>query len=101
MTLAAPPPDEHTFQDALVRVLRERGLEARDSWVSVRVVNAPWPRERTYTVVIAYPPARVALASALQRPIQPNAEKKNLVEVWVLDEPQARQICEGAHPSER
>ena len=91
---ATPPPDERTVRSALLRVLRERGLEPRDGWVSVRVVTAQWPRERTYTVVIAYHPARVALADMLRR--NADSAKKNAVGVWVLDESEARELCKGA-----
>jgi hypothetical protein len=76
-----------------LRLLRERGLEPREGWVSVRVINAPWPRERTYTVVIAYHPARVALSGALRRTT--SSAEKEAVGVWVLDEAEARQLCEG------
>ena len=90
--MAIPAPDEKSVRDALLRVLRERGLEPSDGWVSVRVVHAPWPRERTYTIVIAYQPARVALSDILRR--NATSAEKYAVGVWVLDEPEARQLCE-------
>jgi hypothetical protein len=90
---ATPPPDEKTVRNALLRVLRDRGLEPRDGWVSVRVVNAPWPRDRTYTVIIAYHPARVALLEVLQRATR-NAET-HAVGVWVLNESEARHLSNG------
>jgi len=89
-----PPPDEKTVRDALPRVLRDRGLEPRDGWVSVRLVNAPWPRDRTYTVIIAYHPARVALLEVLRRATR-NAETQG-VGVWVLNESKARHVSNGA-----
>ena len=89
-----PSPDENTVRDALLRALRERGLEPRDGWVSVRLVNAPWPRDRTYTVIITCHPARVALLEVLRRTTR-NAETR-AVGVWVLNESEARQLCAGA-----
>jgi hypothetical protein len=92
MTATAPPLDEKTVRDALLRALRQVGLKPQDSWVTVRVAHAPPPRDRVYTVVIAYQPARVALSGVL-RPT--NRTEKYGVGVWVLDEPQARGLCEG------
>ncbi len=81
-------------RDALLRALRERGLEPREDWVSVRVVNAPWPRKRTYTAIIAYHPTRLALSKVLRRVT--SSGKKEAVEVCVLNESEARQLCAGA-----
>ncbi len=78
-------------------------MEPREDWVSVRVVNAPWPRERTYTAIIAYHPTRLAVSNLLRRVT--SSGKKAAVEVWVLNESEARQLCEGAsngaQPGER
>jgi hypothetical protein len=81
-------------REALLRALRERGLEPREGWVSVRVVNAPWPQERTYTAIIAYHPTRLALTRVLRRVT--SSRKKEAVEVWVLNESETRQLCAGA-----
>jgi hypothetical protein len=89
-----PPPDEKIVQDALLRVLREHGLEPREGWVSVRLVNALWSRERTYTVIIASHPARLALLGVLRRTTR-SAETR-AVGVWVLNESEAHQLCAGA-----
>jgi hypothetical protein len=75
-------------------MLSERGLEPRDAWLSVRLVK--WPRERMYTVIIAYQPARVVLAGLLGRDM--GSVKRNAVGVWVLDESEARDLCDGARP---
>ena len=93
-TTRTPPPTEKTVRDALLRALRVRGLEPQESWVSVRLAYAPWPRERAYTVVIAYQPARVPLARVLRR--STGSFEREPVGVWVLDEAEARQLCEGA-----
>jgi hypothetical protein len=90
---ATPPPDEKTVRDALLRELTVRGLKPQDSWVSVRVARPPWPPDRTYTVVIAYLPARVALSGVLRR--STSSAEKYAVGVWVLDEAEARELCEG------
>ena len=87
-----PAPDEKGVRDALLRVLRELGLDPKDDWISVRVVNAAWSKERTYSVVIAYEPARAALGGVLPRCVG-NAEKY-AVGVWVLDQSDARALCE-------
>jgi len=89
-----PPPDENTVRHALLRALRVRGLEPQSSWVSIRIAHPPFSGERTYTVVIAYQPARVALAGLLRRTTS-SAEKYE-VGVWVLDESEARELCKGA-----
>ena len=89
-----PPPDEKTVRDALLRELRVRGLEPRDGGVSVRVVNAPWPRDRTYTVTIAHYPGRVALLEVLRRTTR--SAETQAVGVWVLNESEARQLRDGA-----
>ena len=92
--IRTPPPDEKIVQHALLRVLREHGLEPREGWVSVRLVDAPWPREKTYTVIIASHPARLALLGVLRRTTR-SAETR-AVGVWVLNESEARQLCAGA-----
>jgi hypothetical protein len=91
---ATPSLDEKTVREALLRELRERGLEPQQSWVSVRVAKAPRVPEPRYTVIIAYQPARDALAQALGCTTG-NTEKR-LAGVWVLDESEARELCEGA-----
>jgi len=78
-------------RDGLLHALRVRGLEPQDSWLSVRLAYAPWPRERMYTVIIAYPAARVPLAQVLRRTTG-TAEKRS-VGVLVLDEAEARDLC--------
>ena len=67
--------------------LRELGLE-QDNSVSVQVAHGAWTSERTYTVVIAYQAARVALARLLRR--STSTSDKYAVGVWVLDESEAR-----------
>ena len=88
-----PSPDEKIVQDALLRILREHGLEPREGRVSVRLVNAPWPRDRTYTVIIASHPARLALLGVLRRTTRTGETRA--VGVWVLNESEARQLCAG------
>ena len=56
-------PDNKAVQDALLCVLRGRGLEPRDGWVTVRMVR--WQRERLYTVVVTHEAARIALYETL------------------------------------
>jgi len=75
-------------------LLRDRGLEPRDGWLAVRLVK--WPRERMYTVIIAYEPARVALAGLLRRDVA--SARKNGVGIWVLDESEVRSLCDRANP---
>lgn len=84
---------EDSARGIATRTERERGLEPREDWVSVRAVNAPWPRERTYSAIIAYHPIRLALSKVLRRVT--SSGKKEAVEVWVLNESEARQLCEG------
>ena len=93
-TATTPTLDEKTVREALLRELRERGLEPQHSWVSVRVAHAPRAPEPRYTVIIAYQPARDALAQVLGCTTG-NTEKR-LVGVWVLDESEARGLCELA-----
>jgi hypothetical protein len=88
------PPDEKTVREVLLRALRASGLDPLDGWVSVRAVNSPWPLQRSYTVVIAYQPARAALAGMLRR--NTSGAEKEAVGVWVLNESEARQLCGGA-----
>lgn len=90
MANATLPPDEKTLRDALLRILRQRGLEPRDSWVSVRLVRGS-PRLRTYMVIIGYEPARGLLAQVLRRTT--GSAERAPVGVWVLDESEARQLC--------
>jgi hypothetical protein len=90
---AAPPLDAKNVRDALLRVLRARGLEPQASWVAVRVADAPFSPERTYAVVIAYQPARAALSSVLRR--RTSVAEKYAVGVWMLDESEARELCDG------
>ena len=101
MKAATPPPDEMMVRDALLRVIGERGLQAREDEVSIRLVNAPWPRQRTYTVIIAYRLAARALTGVLRR--SASSVEKESVEVWVLSESEARQLCasqsiDASHP---
>jgi len=93
-SLKVTPPDENTVRRALLRALRVRGLEPQDSWVSIRVAHPPFSAGRTYTVVIAYQPARVALAGLLRRTT--STVEQYEVGVWVLDESEARELCDGA-----
>jgi hypothetical protein len=90
---ATPPPDEKTVREALLRVLRAHRLEPQDSWAAVRVADAAFSPERTYAVVIAYQPARAALSSALRR--RTGVVEKYAVGVWMLDESEARELCDG------
>lgn len=91
---AAPPPDEKAVKEALLSLLRDRGVEPLDGWLAVRVVK--WPRERMYTVIIAYEPARVALAGLLYGDVA--SARKDGVGIWVLDESEARNLCDRANP---
>jgi hypothetical protein len=93
-TAPTPSPDEKTVREALLRELRERGLEPQHSWVSVRVAHAPRVPESRYTVIIPNQPARDVLAQVLGGTTG-NTDKR-LVGVWVLDESEARQLCVGA-----
>jgi hypothetical protein len=74
-----------------MRVLRAQGLEPQDSWLSVRLARVPWPRQGMYTV-IAYHAATLALARVLQRDTK--SAETSAVGVWVLNEAEARQLCE-------
>jgi hypothetical protein len=85
---------EETVREVLLRALKASGLDPQDGWVSVRAVNSPWPLQRSYTVVIAYQPARAALAGMLRR--NTGGAEKESVGVWVLNESEARQLCGGA-----
>jgi hypothetical protein len=78
----------------LLHALGEHGLEPQDTWFSVRVSRLAWAREQTYTIVIAYPPARVALTSFLRRTT--SRADEHAVGVWVLCESEAHELCEGA-----
>jgi hypothetical protein len=89
----SPPPNEKMVQDALLRLLREDGLEPREHWLSVRLVNDPWPLAGMYTVIIGYPAAKVALSRVLRRITR--SDENEAVGVWVLNESEARQLCAG------
>ena len=97
MTKSTPSPDDKTLRDALLRALRDRGLEPQDDWVTVRMVR--WPRERLYTVIITHQPARVALSEVLPH-YGSSARENAVVGIWVLDESQARALCEGTWQGE-
>src|SRR5262245_43947055 len=90
-----PPLEPETVQKALIRILKDRGLEPRASWVTVRlVVGTP---EHLYTVIITYEPARAELAGVLRSHHASSAEN-NMTGFWVLTESDARNLCEGAPP---
>ena len=90
MAPGKPAPDENNVRDALLRVLTGRGLEPKEDWVTVHIVHE---QERTHTFVIAREPARAALYEILRR--NATSMEDFLVGVWVLDESEARQLCEG------
>jgi len=95
MAPAKPTPDEKNVRDALLRVLKRRGLEPKEDWVTVHIVHE---QQRTYTFVIAREPARAALSDILRR--YGTSMEDFLVGVWFLDESLAWQLCEGsAKPS--
>jgi hypothetical protein len=95
MKLGRPPPPEETMvKDALLRALRQGGLEPGESWVSVQRVSEPWPWAGMYTVRISYQGAWAALSAVLRRIIR--SGEKEVVGVWVLNESEARQLCAGA-----
>jgi len=90
---ATPPPDGKIVRDVLLRALRELGLEPQDSWVAVRVARAGWTPGQTYTVVIAYEAARVGLSGLLRG--SASTAENHAVGVWVLNEAEARELCDG------
>jgi hypothetical protein len=97
MTKPAPSPDDKTVRGALQRALTDRGLEPQDDWVTVRMVR--WPREWLYTVIITHQPARVALSEIL--PHYGSIARENAVlGIWVIDESQARALCERSWQGE-
>jgi hypothetical protein len=91
---ATPPPDERIVRDTLLHILRAQGLEPEDSWLSVRLAHAPWSRERTYTLVIAYHAAGDALLQVLRHTA--GLSEQRLVGIWVLNESEARELCQDA-----
>lgn len=86
-----PPPDEKTLRDALLRTLRQRGLEPKDGWISVRLAHGTSPQKRTYMVIIGYEPARGLLTQILRRAT--GSSERSPTGVWVLDESEARELC--------
>jgi hypothetical protein len=93
MKRASPrrPPDEKIVRDALLRLLKERGLEPREDWVSVRVVKDPWPRAGIYAVIFAYQAAEAALSGVLCA----SSAEKEADGVWVLNESEAHHLLRG------
>ena len=87
---STPSPDDNALRDALLCVLRSRGLEPRDGWVTVRMVR--WQRERLYTVVITHEPAKIALYEVL--PHDRSSPRETAAGIWLLNEIQARGLCE-------
>jgi len=87
-----PPPDEATLRNALLGILKERGLEPEKSWVCVRLLKAPGSWAGMYVVAITYPTARTELAGTLRGITGSRAEKEG-VGVWVLDKSEARELC--------
>ena len=88
---STPSPDDNAVQDALLCVLRARGLEPRNGWVTVRMVR--WQRERLYTVITTHEPARIELYEVLPHDRDPRG---NVVGIWLLNETQARGLCENS-----
>jgi hypothetical protein len=86
---STPSPDDNAVRNALLCVLRGRGLEPRDGWVTVRMVR--WQRERLYTVIVTHGPARIALYEVL--PHDRSSPGENAVGIWLLNETQARGLC--------
>jgi hypothetical protein len=94
-TSATPRPDADTVRKVLLSALSKRGLNPQAGWVSVRLVN--WPRDPLYTVLVAYEPARLALAGVLKG-YHSSSTQNDALGFWVLDESEARSLCEGASP---
>lgn len=88
-TTSALLADEKTVLEALLRILREHGLEPQDSWLTVRAAYAVWSQHRTYTAIIKHGPASLALRETLR-----SGATNYAADVWVLDEAQARQLCD-------
>ena len=85
--------DEELVREALSDLLRTSGIEPRDEWVSVRLVQGPL-LARQYVVVIAYPSAKNALWPELDRITGELEGVKSDAGVWVLTEREARVLCE-------
>ena len=89
-----PAPDETAVHNAMLRALKALGLEPQEDWIFVRFVPG---QEATYTVVVTHEPARVALSRLLRW--NATSVEDYAVGVWVLDESEARRLCE-APPAE-
>jgi hypothetical protein len=81
-------PNQKEVREALFRVLRERGLEPEENWLTVVAEWMPWDSKPTYTVIVAHEPARFTLSEAL-----PRTAGRYAVDIWVLREAEARELC--------
>jgi hypothetical protein len=84
---------EAAVRRALLELLKARGVEPREDWVSVRVVRQSGLSARDYVVVIGYQDAKVALWPELDRITGGLEREKSKVGIWVLSESQATALC--------
>jgi len=88
------PLNETTVRNALLRILLERAVKPKDSWITVRRVHGCGPWAGMFIVVLAYPIARTELSRTLREITGGRAEKET-VGVWVLTQLEARKLCAG------
>ena len=85
--------DETRVRDALLGLLKDKGIEARKEWITVRLKRRPGGLAREYVVVISYPNASVAVGGELDRLTGEHEGSKAEVGIWVLNAAQAQRLC--------
>ena len=85
--------DETTVRDVLLGLLKDKGIEARKEWITVRLKRMSDGLGREYVVVISYPKASVVLGAELDRLTGEHEGSKAEVGIWVLNAAQARRLC--------
>ena len=82
---STPSPD--AVRDALLCVLRARGLQPLNAGVAVRRVR--YQRERLYTVIATHEVARIELYEVLPQDRSPRGD---VAGIWLLNETSARLV---------
>lgn len=93
-----PVDKEEAVRKALTQLLKERGVEPPEDWLSIRVYIAPDTDDLHYIVVIHYAPAKDALCSELDSLTGQEEGARSTPGVWVLSESDALTLCEKHLP---
>jgi hypothetical protein len=90
--------DETTVRDALLGLLKDKRIDARKEWITVRLKRRPDGLGREYVIVISYPNASIALGAELDRLTGEHEGSEAEIGIWVLNAAQAQRLCTDRAP---